>query len=175
MSLPIVVLPDEFAELIVRCGKLSGILELHADKAEDVFLVGGFTRGRHEGGRHGGSQWAAAHYLGAAPREPLGVWFRADPVLHFVGTEGFRRSGALPLEDFKAGVEGMWIGLHRHGYALALTYANHEDGTRDWLAWLVSQAEQRAEVIGIAHVHEEMGSPRVIVGELTRTSARVGV
>jgi molybdopterin-synthase adenylyltransferase len=156
MSLPMIVLPDEFAKLIAECGKPWGILELHADWADGVFLVDGFLRGGQEGGRHGGSDWGDAHYLASAPRERLGLWFRADPFLHFAGAEGLRRSGSLALEDFKAGVEIMPIGLHKQGHSLALTYAVDDEGARTWLAWMLSDAEQSATVVGVAHAYERM-------------------
>src|ERR1700722_9522709 len=105
MTQPIIILPRTYAERIVASGSPMGVLDLHSDVSDGVFVVGGFTRSLKEGGVHGLSDWVKRHYCGVATREPRGLWFRADPTLHYVGFEGARRSGALHLEDFKAGVE----------------------------------------------------------------------
>ncbi len=156
ISAPIIVLPRQYATRIVEFRAPMGILEVHADLPGGVFVVGGFTRGLREGGLHGASEWVAAHYLGSARREARGLWFRAHPMLHLAGVEGARRSGALPLDAFKDGVEGWQVSLNRDHPALALTYTQLEDGGEDWLAWYLSEKERSAEVIGIALVDEDL-------------------
>jgi hypothetical protein len=154
MRQPIMLLPRTYAERIIASGRPMGILDLHCDLKDYVFVVGGFTRGLKDGGVHGLSDWPKQHYSGSVPAESRGLWFRADVALHYAGTEGARRSGMLRLDDFKAGVD--WpINLGRTHPTLVLTYTTLENGDDDWLAWYVSDEQQSAEVIMVSVVDEQ--------------------
>src|SRR5487761_703522 len=104
----LIILPAYYADRIIACGRPSGLIEVKQDRHEEGFVVDGFTRGRQDGGQHGGSEWVKTHYLADAGAEPRGFWYRADPTLHTFGIEGRRRWASLPLEHFTSGVEG-WI------------------------------------------------------------------
>jgi hypothetical protein len=155
MRQPIILLPRGYAERIVACRRPMGVLDLHSDINDGVFVVGGYSRGLQEGGVHGISEWVPRHYRGSAPRERRGLWFRADPTLHYVGTEGARRAGALRLADFKAGVDEWPVSLGHAYPSLVLTYTVLDNGDVDWLAWYVSDEEQSAEVIMVSVVDED--------------------
>ncbi len=163
MMQPIILLPRTYAERIVDSGRSMGILDLHCDLKDYVFVVGGFTRSLKDGGVHGLSDWPRQHYTGSAPAESRGLWFRADFALHYAGTEGARRSGMLRLDDFKAGVD--WpISLGHSHPALVLTYTTRENGTDDWLAWRVSAEQQSAEVIMVSIVDEQTSRLTALAG-----------
>jgi molybdopterin/thiamine biosynthesis adenylyltransferase len=155
MTTELIVLPSYYADRIVGCGRPSGLIQIKQDPREGLFVVDGYTRGAKEGGVRGGSDWVREHYLAHASTDPRGVWYRADPLLHALGVEGWRKSAALPLEHFRSAVEG-WIELNRDASALAITYARLNDGELNWQAWVLSEPEDSARLVRIAVVHEEL-------------------
>lgn len=157
MTDPIIVLPQYYAERIIRSPRDSGILLTRGDLREGVFVVDGFKPGRGDAGgnRIGGSTWVKSHYAGATERAQRGFYHRVDAALHAYGIDGRRRSGALPLDDFKSGVYGPWIGLTRGGLNLAVTYADLDDGTHDWRSWILSEDEGKAQITDLTLVDEE--------------------
>jgi hypothetical protein len=64
--------------------------------------------------------------------------------------------GALPLDTFRSGLHGSWIGLTRGGLQLCVTYARVDDDLHDWRAWILSEDHQRAEIIDIQVVDEDL-------------------
>lgn len=153
---PVIILPQYYAERIIRCRKDYGLLYTRADDKDHVFLVDGFTKGQHDGQHKGGSRAAENHYTAHAQMESGAVWYRAEPELHLYGTDGGRRAAALPLDTFKSGLHGSWIGLVRGGVQLCVTYAEIDDDLHDWRAWIVSEDQQRAQVTDIQVVDEEI-------------------
>jgi molybdopterin/thiamine biosynthesis adenylyltransferase len=153
---PIIILPQYYAERIIRCRKDYGLLYTRADDKDHVFLVDGFAKGQHDGQHKGGSRAAEMHYAAHAQMETRAVWYRAEPELHLHGMDGRRRSGALPLDTFKSGLHGSWIGLTRGGLQLCVTYAQVDDDLHDWRAWILSEDQGRAQVTDIQVVDEEI-------------------
>lgn len=163
MTAELIVLPSYYAARIVDCGRPSGLIHVKQDQREALFVVDGYTKGVREGGLRGGSDWVREHYLAHASTDPRGVWYRADIRLHGLGVEGQMRSASLPLEHFKAAVDG-WIGLHHNALSLAITYARLGDGELNWQAWSLSEAEDRARLVQIAVVDEELPLLAPLVG-----------
>ena len=153
---PIIILPQYYAERIIRCGRDSGLLYTRVDGRDDVFLVDGFTKGQSGGQHQGGSRAAEMHYAAHAQMETRAVWYRAEPELHLYGMDGRRRSGALPLDTFRSGLHGSWIGLTRGGLQLCVTYAQVDEDLPDWRAWLLSEAQGRAQMTDIQVIDEEI-------------------
>jgi hypothetical protein len=153
---PIIILPQYYAERIIRCRKDYGLLYTRGDDKDDVFLVDGFTKGQHGGQQKGGSHAAEMHYAAHAQMETRAVWYRAEPELHLYGMDGRRRSGDLQLDTFRSGLHGSWIGLTRGGLQLCVTYAQVEDDLHDWRAWLLSEDQGRAQVTDIQVIDEEI-------------------
>jgi molybdopterin-synthase adenylyltransferase len=152
---PIIILPRYYADRMVGCRQDHGLVYTRADERDQVFLVDGFTKGQNSGQHKGGSRAAERHYVAHAPMSTGAVWYRAEPELHLYGFEGSRRSGALPLDDFEAGLHGSWIGLTLGGLQLCLTYAQIDTDTHDWRAWVLSQDLARAQLADIQVVEEE--------------------
>lgn len=153
---PIIILPQYYAERIIRSRKDFGLLYTRADHKDHVFLVDGFTRGHHDGQHKGGSRAAEMHYAAHAQMQTHAVWYRAEPELHLYGLDGRRRSGALPLDTFKSGLHGSWIGLTHGGLQLCVTYAEVDEEVHDWRAWILSEDHQRVQVTDIQIVDEEI-------------------
>lgn len=156
MKRPIVILPRYYADRIAACDSNSGLLDIRADEPASVYLVDGFTRGRDGGGHHGGSHWAESHYVAHAPRERRALWYRAEPELHAFGFLRHHRSGALPLDHFRAGLHGSWTALGRNGQRLVVTYAHLDEGGLDWRAWVIAEGEDKAQFVDIELVDEHM-------------------
>jgi molybdopterin/thiamine biosynthesis adenylyltransferase len=151
---PLIVLPDYYAERIVRSVPKSGYVEVKQDMSEQLYVVDGFTLGRDQGRRSGGSEWVEGHYLAHASSELRGVWYEVDPALHYVGIEGRAKSGSLPIQSFKDAIDAPWLALNKDAGALAITYARLDDGTQDWRAWVLSEELDAARLIPIAVVDE---------------------
>jgi hypothetical protein len=152
---PIIILPRYYADRMIGCRKDYGLVYTRADERDQVFLVDGFTKGQNFGQHKGGSKAAERHYLAHATMSTAAVWYRAEPELHLYGFEGSRRSGALPLDDFRAGLHGSWIGLTRGGLQLCLTCARIDTDTHDWRAWVLSQDLARAQLADIQVIEED--------------------
>lgn len=163
MTRELIVLPSYYADRIVDCGRPSGLIHVKQDRREALFVVDGYTKGLREGGVRGGSDWVRDHYLAHASTDPRGVWYRADPLLHGLGIEGRMKLASLPLDHFKSAVEG-WIGLNHDAPALAITYARLNDGELNWQAWTLSEPGDRAQLVQIAVVHEELPLLAPLVG-----------
>jgi molybdopterin/thiamine biosynthesis adenylyltransferase len=163
MTRELIVLPSYYADRIVDCGRPSGLIHVKQDRREALFVVDGYTKGPREGGVRGGSDWVRNHYLAHASTDPRGVWYRADPLLHGLGIEGRMKSAYLPLDHFKSSVEE-WIGLNRNAPVLAITYARLDDGELNWQAWTLSEPEDRAQLVQVAVVHEELPLLAPLVG-----------
>jgi len=155
MSDPLIVLPSYYGARMLKVQQKSGYILVRHDAREKLYVVDGFTQGRDQGGRHGGSAFVAGHYLAQAGRDARGVWYEVHPVLHQVGIEGRMKQGSLPLQSFKDATGTPWLGLNRDGGALAVTYALLEDGSPDWCAWVLSEQRGFARMIPIAVVEEE--------------------
>jgi len=153
---PIIILPQYYAERIISCRRDHGLLYTHADQREQVVLVDGFTKGQDGGHFKRGSRAADMHFAASAPLKTGAAWYRADPALHAVGVDGRRRSGALSLDTFKAGLYGSWIGLTRGGQQLCVTYAQAGEDLHDWRAWILSEDQQFAQVTDLHLVQEEI-------------------
>lgn len=153
---PIVIVPQYYAERIVRCRTDHGMLYTRADEKDQVFLVDGFTKGQRDGQQKGGSRAAEMHYAAHAQMETRAVWYRAEPELHLYGMDGRQRSGALALDTFKSGLHGSWIGLTRGGLQLCVTYAEVGDDLHDWRAWILSEDQGRAQITDIQVIDEEI-------------------
>lgn len=155
MSDPFVILPSEFAGRIAASPAKSGVLDIRADYADRVFVVDGFSRSRDGGGVHGGSRWVSDHYLHAASRARLGVWYEAELVLHAAALIGAQRSGMMHLSGFRESVRGSWIGLSHGAPTLAVTYADVEKDDRHWQAWELSLDDEYARPVGLEVVDED--------------------
>lgn len=164
----LVVLPRDYAKRIVNSKGRGGLIDIRQDASEGLYVVDGYTRSQTEGGRHGISSWVRDHYVGSIGSDQAAYWYRVDPAVHFFGKLGAIKSGSLPLDEFKAAVEGVWIGLHRKAPALAITYADFSEGEGepqiDWQAWFLSEAEQIAQVIPLAVVDEDLPLLAPLVG-----------
>lgn len=156
MSIPLVILPSEYGERIVGCGKTYGYLDIRPDYADDVYLVDGFWAG-DGGGLRGWSDWVKQrHYLGSASRnDRMGLWYRVDYAVHELGFQARIRNGGFPLSLFREGVENGWVSPGR-ATTLAVTYAEKPDGGRHWAAWALSGEHEQAEQVGLQVVDEEM-------------------
>jgi molybdopterin/thiamine biosynthesis adenylyltransferase len=155
MSDPLIVLPNYYGERMLKVPHKSGYIEVRHDAREDLYVIDGFTRGRDQGGWHGGSAFVAGHYLAHAGRDTRGVWYEVHPALHQAGIEGRMKQGSLPLQSFKDATDVAWLGLNRDAGALAVTYALLDDGAPDWRAWMLSEQHGVGQMIPIAVVEEE--------------------
>lgn len=156
MSEPIIILPQYYADRIVRCRNDHGLLYTRTDDKDNVFLVDGFTMGQRDGQHKGGSRAAETHYAAHAAIATRAVWYRAEPELHLYGYDGSRRSGAMPLDTFKSGLHGSWIGLTRGSLSLCVTYAAIDDDMHDWRAWILSEDLERAQLTDIQVIDEQI-------------------
>lgn len=155
MNDPLIVLPSYYADKMIGCPQKSGYIEVKQDLVERLYVIDGFTFGRDQGARRGGSDWVKGHYLAYASRDPRGVWYEADAALHQVGIEGRAKSASLPLDSFKDASDAVWLGLNRDAGALAVTYARLDDGDVDWRAWLLFEERKVAQMTAIAVVDEQ--------------------
>lgn len=155
MSDPLIVLPRYYSERMLKVPQKCGYIEVRHDAREELYVVDGFTQGRDQGGRHGGSAFVGDHYLAHAERDTRGVWYEVHPALHQVGIEGRTKQASLPLHSFKDATDAAWLGLSRDAGALAVTYALLDDGWPDWCAWVLSEQHGVAQMIPIAVVEEE--------------------
>jgi len=156
VSYPIIILPDYYAQRIIKCRKDFGMLLTRPARAEGVFLVDGFTKGRNDGRQLGGSEVASAHFASAASAEHGAAWYRAEPGLHFFGDNAARRGAALRLEEFRSGLHGRWIGLTHGADQLCVTYTETGEGGHDWCAWILSEDNQSATAIDIQLIAESL-------------------
>jgi hypothetical protein len=76
---PIIILPQYYAERIIRCSKDYGLLYTRVDDKDHVFLVDGFTKGQHDGQHKGGSRGAERHYAAHAPSREASADFSRLP------------------------------------------------------------------------------------------------
>jgi molybdopterin/thiamine biosynthesis adenylyltransferase len=155
VSDPLIILPGYYAEKMDASPQKSGYIEVKQDVFEALFVIDGFTLGRDQGSRRGGSDWAKGHYLSYASSDPRGVWYEVDEALHFVGIQGRAKSASLPLDSFKYATDAAWLGLNRDAGALAVTYARLDDGTIDWRAWLLYEQRNVAQMTPIAVIDEQ--------------------
>jgi hypothetical protein len=153
---PLFILPKTYADRISKASKPYGYIDARTDTVDDVVVIDGFWVG-NGGGIHGGSAWVSdRHYLGSASLHTrVGLWYRAHPALHESGLQAAMRRAALPLDDFRAGVEA-WV-APGHGRSLAITYAE-EDGKVKWAGWVLdgTPGHEHATRVDLQLVPEEM-------------------
>lgn len=159
---PEVILPAVYAERIAASGREYGSLDLKWSSKELLALVDGFRIGFDSGS--GGSLVGYAdlphkeHSLAHANvAQGSGVWYRVDPGLNAAAFQARIQSGAIGLDDFKAGVANGWRVPPRGARMIALTYAifdiNGEEQS-NWVAWQLSADTDQASWCGLQVVDE---------------------
>ena len=138
------LLPQAVADGIAGSAASWGWLTLKLDRAEELVVVSGWSKGEQRNHPDPG-QWSKTHFTQDHPAIPLsGVWYRATPRLHEMALYAATRTSSVKVDAFREEVSG-WRFPREEGWPV-LTVAER-DGETEWMAWWTDR--DGAEVLGL--------------------------